>query len=67
MRFHALRAAIVRIVWRGDTERPKISSFLTRARKKSLEGIPRVLRYDQNRGSWNTPRTSMSHLFENRR
>lgn len=34
MRFRALRAAIVRLVHMRDTERTKISSFLTPARKK---------------------------------
>ncbi len=43
MRFRALRAAIVRLVHMRDTERTKISSFLTPARKKSLEGISSVL------------------------
>lgn len=43
MRFAALVAAIVRLVQMRDTERTKISSFLTAARKKSLEGIHRVL------------------------
>ena len=43
VRFRALGAAIVRIVRRRDRERTQISSFLSGARKKSLEGIPRVL------------------------
>jgi len=43
VRFAALRAAIVRIVLNRNMQQPKIDRFFDRARKKSLEGIPRVL------------------------
>lgn len=50
VRVPALVAAIVRFVRRRDRARSKISAFLTGARKKSLEGIPRVLGYDWRHG-----------------
>ncbi len=40
VRFVALVAAIVRMVWRLDTERTKISSVLTPARKKVWQVFP---------------------------
>lgn len=43
MRVRALRAAIVSIVQGRNMQQLKIDSFLAGARKKSLEGIPRVL------------------------
>jgi len=43
VRFSALRAAIVSIVQSRSMQQPKIDRFFDRARKKSLEGIPRVL------------------------
>ena len=55
VRFRALRAAIVRIVQSRDTERTKISSFLSPARKKSLGGIPRVLGYDRRQAEIEIP------------
>ncbi len=45
MRFAALRAAIVRIVGRRDSEQTEISWFLACARKKSLKGILCVVEY----------------------
>ncbi len=55
MRVRALRAAIVTMLRRRDWERTEISSFLSGARKKSLEGIPGVLGYDQRQADeeWN--------------
>ena len=43
MRFRALGAAIVRMVLSRNIEQTEMGSFLAGARKKSLEGIPRVL------------------------
>ena len=43
MRFRALREAIVSIVQSRNIEQTEMGSFLAGARKKSLEGIPRVL------------------------
>ena len=48
VRFHALVAAIVRIVQSRNIEQTEMGWFLTGARKKSLEGILRILGYDQS-------------------
>jgi len=43
VRFTALEAAIVRIVLNRNMEQTELGSFLAGTRKKSLEGIPRIL------------------------
>jgi hypothetical protein len=48
VRFRARRAAIVSIVQSRNIEQTEMGSFLVGARKKSLEGILRILGYDQS-------------------
>ena len=55
MRFTALVAAIVRIVQSRNIEQTEIGWFWGCARKKSLEGIPRVLGYERRQAEIEIP------------